>query len=201
VGVVDGTVLAWDPAPAGAPVTLDRGQVVELETREAFSVAAQDDAHPFSLSQYMSGTLVGQPGCSGAPEPCRLGDDDWVMLVPPAQFLRAYSFFVDPTYATATLVIVRQADAAGFHDVELACMGIIGGWQPVGEAGRFEYAHVELYRGGTALVPACETSQHRARSDGGFGVVVWGIDRAASYGYPAGGNLHAINQVDVGPAG
>ncbi|MEM9455268.1 MAG: IgGFc-binding protein [Myxococcota bacterium] len=201
VGVVNGTVLQWDPAPPpGAPVTLAQAQVVQFETSEVFSVRAQDDAHPFSLSQYMSGTLEGQPGCTGIPGPCPLGDDDWVVLVPPAQFLRAYAFFVDPTYATSTLVLVREAGPAGFADVELACLGAVTGWQPVGRQGRYEYAHLELFRGGTAAVAACETSQHRAHSDANFGVVVWGTDSAASYGYPAGGNLRTINQVDVGPA-
>jgi len=51
------------------------------------------------------------------------------------------------------------------------------------------------------VVPACATSQHRASSSGNFGVTVWGTDSAASYGYPAGGNLQTIDQVDVAPAG
>lgn len=202
VGVVDNTSLDWDPgAPAGAPATLDAGEIVEFETRDAFTVSSQDEAHPFSLGQYMSGTLSGQPGCTGTPGVCGLGDDEWVMLVPPAQFLRSYAFFVDPTYGTSTLVFVREAGLLGFRDVDLACLGTIGGWQPVGSDGRFEYAHVELFRGGVASVAACATSQHLAQSDGNFGVVVWGTDSAASYGYPAGGNLQTINQVDVDPAG
>jgi IgGFc binding protein len=202
VGVVDGTSLTWDPdAPPGAPTEIDAGEVFEFETRHVFSVNAQDEEHPFSLAQYMSGTLNGQPGCTGGGGPCQLGDDEWVMLVPPAQFLRSYAFFVDPTYGTSTLVFVREAGLTGFADVDLACMGTISDWQPVGDEGRFEYAHVELFRSGTASIPACATSQHLANSDGNFGVVVWGQDSAASYGYPAGGNLQTINQVNVDPAG
>ncbi|MCA9705795.1 MAG: IgGFc-binding protein [Myxococcales bacterium] len=202
VGVVDGTVLSWDAAPPpGAPAMIGEGEVFEFETREVFSVASQDEDHPFSLSQYMSGTLSGQPGCTGQAGPCQLGDDEWVVLVPPAQFLRSYAFFVDPTYGTSTLVFVREAGPTGFHDVDLACMGTITGWQPVGNAGVYEYAHVELFRSGSGAIPACETSQHLAQSDGHFGVLVWGTDSAASYGYPAGGNLQSINQVDVDPAG
>jgi len=200
VGVVDGTTLDWDPAPpVGAPIEIGAGEFVEFETRDIFSVNSQDEDHPFSLSQYMSGTLSGQPGCLAVPGNCSLGDDEWVMLVPPAQFLEAYTFFVDPTYGTSTLVFVREAGAAGFSEVDLECMGTIGDWQPVGTAGLFEVAHVELYRSGIGMVPACETSQHRAQSEGSFGVVVWGTDSAASYGYPAGGNLQTINQIDVIP--
>jgi hypothetical protein len=171
---------------------------VEFESRDPFSVASQDEDHPFSLAQYMSGSLEGQPGCIDPPAPCRLGDDDWVVLVPPAQLLRAYAFFVDPTYGTTTLVIVRAAgNALGFSPVELECMGAVEGWQPVGDDGRYEHAHVELFRGGVATVPACATSQHFAHSDGNFGVVVWGTDHGASYGYPAGGNLQTLTQVGV----
>ena len=142
-----------------------------------------------------------QAGCLQTDAPCLLGDDDWVVLVPPPQYLRAYSFFVDPTYGTSTLVVVRRAGSTGFAEVTLECMGPLGGWQPIGSGDRFEYAHLELYRGGVGTVPACETSQHRASSDEDLGIVVWGTDHAASYGYPAGGTLRSINEVDVIPAG
>jgi len=202
VGVVDGTDLTWDPvAPPGAPATLQAGDVFEFQSTIAFSVRAQDDAHPFSLSQYMSGSLNG-PGCGQNPGgTCTLGDDEWVTLVPPQQFLRYYPFFVDPTYGTSTLVMVREAGPAGFADVELACMGTVAGWQAVGVDGRYEVAHVELYRGSTASVPACATSQHLAQSEESFGIMVWGTDSFASYGYPAGGNLQTINEVDIDPEG
>ncbi|MCA9653313.1 MAG: IgGFc-binding protein [Myxococcales bacterium] len=202
VGVVDGTSLMWDPiAPPGAPATLQEGEVYEFQTRIPFTVRSQDDMHPFALTQYMSGSLNGY-GCGTNPGGvCNLGDDEWVVLVPPQQYLRYYPFFVDPTYGTSTLVVVRAQGDAGFQDVELACMGAITGWQPVGAEGRYEVAHVELFRGSTASVPACATSQHLATSDAPFGIMVWGIDSFASYGYPAGGNLQTINEVDIDPEG
>jgi hypothetical protein len=203
LGVVDGTNLQWDPVPPpGAPVVLSAGVVAEFETTLEFSVRSQDDMHPFSLSQYMSGTLQG-PGCgTNAVTNCGLGDDEWVTLVPPQQFASNYAFFVDPTYGTSTLVVTRSRNgAAAFADVELSCMGALTDWIPVGAAGEYEVAHVELYRGSTAAVPGCDTSQHSAFSDQPFGVMVWGTDSAASYGYPAGGNLQSINEVDVQPRG
>ena len=54
----------------------------------------------------------------------------------------------------------------------------------------------DLVRGNQAL-KNCATSRHVASSKGLFGLVVWGTDWAASYGYPAGGNLTSINQVVV----
>ena len=85
--------------------------------------------------------------------------------------------------------------------MELACLGAIGGWQAVGVEGKYEVAHVELYRGSTAQVPACATSQHVAQSEKAFGITVWGTDYFASYGYPAGGSLQSINEVDIDPEG
>lgn len=202
VGVVDGTNLTWDSAaPAGAPDTLDEGEVHEFESRDFFSVRSQSDDFPFSLTQYMSGTLSGQPGCGNSPAICMLGDDEWVTLVPPQQFLRYYAFFVDPTYGTSTLVLTRVRSATGFADVEIECMGTVQDWMPVGDSGDYEVAHVELFRSSMGMDSDCETSQHVATSDGDFGITVWGTDQAASYGYPAGGGLESINGVVLDPAG
>ena len=146
VGVVDNTQLDWDPEPpTGAPMALDAGDVVQFESREFFSVRSQDAERPFSLTQYMSGSL----GFAN------LGDDEWVTLVPPQQFLRRYAFFVDPTYLTSSLVITRTRGAGGFADVDLECMGTIDGWEPVGDDGIYEVAHVMLFEGGTGDDPDC----------------------------------------------
>ncbi len=203
-GAVDGTNLYWDPEPpAGAPTKLDAGDIVEFETRELFGVRSQDIDHPFSLAQYMSGGITGRPGCSpGYPDPCLLGNDEWVLPTPPQQFLRRYAFVVDPTYATTTLVVTRRSGADGtFAPVDLECMGNIDGWMPVGVDGRYEVAHVELFREFVGASTACETSQHVATSTGDFGITVWGTDWASSYGYPAGGGLKRINDVVLDPAG
>lgn len=205
VGVVDGTSLTWDPAlPFGAPSLLNPGQVVEFESSTYFSVTSQDGDHPFSMFQYMGGANdMDRPGCSPSPPvsgiPCGLGDEEWVTLLPPAQFLRRYVFFTDPTYATTNLVITRVKGPQGFSDVSIECLGTVTGFQPVGAAGALEVAHVDLYRGGVGAVPACATSRHVATSDGAFGITVWGTDYYASYAYPAGGNLGTINTVVVPP--
>jgi hypothetical protein len=52
---------------------------------------------------------------------------------------------------------------------------------------------------GTVPVASCNTSRHEATSAGAFGITVWGTDWWASYGYPAGGNMGAINKVVVPP--
>jgi hypothetical protein len=125
-----------------------------------------------------------------------LGDEDWINLVPAQQFLQRYVFFTDPTYATTNLVIVRARGTDGFEDVTVECLGVVDGWEPVGSAGKYEVSYVDLVRGNQPLKD-CATSRHVASSQGPFGVVVWGTDWAASYGYPAGGNLTSINEVVV----
>jgi hypothetical protein len=202
-GMVDGTTLSFDPPIAGAPTTLTQGQVIEFETASTFVVRSQDENHPFMLTQYMGGAIdMDRPGCGPNPPfvgiNCGLGDEEFVVLVPPAQFLQRYVFFTDPTYATTNLVITRVKGPSGFADVDIACLGTVTGWQPVG-AGDFEVAHVDLVRGALGVVPECATSKHEATSDGQFGIIVWGTDYYASYGYPAGGNVGSINDVVVPP--
>jgi hypothetical protein len=210
VGVVDGTTLSWDPSPpAGAPNTLSAGQVVEFETTSTFVVKSQDDTHPFAFTMYMPGTPMvsgntNRPGCGpvapfGGAGPCGLGDEEWVSLLTPKQFLSHYVFFTDPTYATTNLVVTRVKGMNGFEDVTIGCLGApITGWQPVGTGGKYEVAYVDLSRA-QAPVGSCSSSRQEATSKGPFGVVVWGTDWFASYGYPAGGNIGAINNVVVPP--
>jgi hypothetical protein len=200
VGAVDGTALTWDPAPPpGAPMALAAGQVAEFETTAAFAVRSQDPDHPFLFSQYMPGTSPGtRPGCvtNFMNIPCGLGDEEWVSLLSPKQFQNRYVFFTDPTYGTTNLVVVRAKADGVFADVTVECLGTVTGWQPVGAEGQYEYAHVDLERGGVP-VASCGTSRHLAESDGPFGIVVWGTDLYASYGYPAGSDIAKINEVEL----
>jgi hypothetical protein len=208
LGVVDGTVLVWDPQPpTGAPMQLNAGQVAEFQTTTTFTVRSQDDDHPFALTEYMAGNPNEKgrlDSCDprnplNVPLQCALGDEEWVNLLPPKQFRERYVFFTDPTYATTNLVITRVKGPKGFSDVKIACLGgNVGGWQPVGNEGKYEVAYVDLVRG-TVPVAQCGTTRHEATSDGAFGVVVWGTDWFTSYAFPAGGNIGAINPVDVTP--
>ncbi len=59
---------------------------------------------------------------------------------------------------------------------------------------------MELYRSGAGPA-ACLTAQHTATSTQPFGLMVWGLDDFASYGYPGGALLRELNDVDVFPAG
>ncbi len=208
MGLVDGTKLTWSPAPPpNAPTTLASGQVVELASESAFTVASQDDAHPFYLASYMTGCMT-----YGSVTDCR-GDAEFVNVVPAKQFMRSYVFFTDPTYPETNLVVVRKK---GDGDVTLDCVGVLEGWQPAGAS--WEYTRVDLVRHDFAPQGKCDNGRHEMSSKTPFGVTVWGwgsaetkgvfripqapgfYTQAVSYAYPAGMSVKPINAVVV-PAG
>jgi hypothetical protein len=191
LGAVDGTALTWSN-DIGGPATLDRGELVEITTHFPFVVSSQDPEHPFLLMAHMSGGDTN--GMMGA------GDADAVLAVPPAQFLRSYVFFTDPTYPVTNLVVVRAQKDGAFEDVTLECAGVLQGWQPVGE---HEYTRVSLGTGDFEPVGGCSAGRHAMQSEAPFGVWVWGwgtpqttaFTSYVSYGYPAGMNVQRINNV------
>ena len=206
VGAVAGTTLTYDPAVSGAPSALIEGQVVDFEAKGGFTVKSQDDKHPFFVSQLMTGCMVtggSRTGCSQAAiskfGSCCLGDEEYVIVVPPAQFLQKYVFFTDPTYPTTNLVVTREKTKAGFQDVTLDCAGApLTGWTAIDTAGQYEYTNIDLVRAG-AKNGQCDNGPHVATSSGPFGLTVWGLDSFSSYGYPAGGNVAPINTVVLPP--
>lgn len=201
VGAVDGTQLTFDPPTAGAPATLSRGQVADFIVTGAFRVQSQDDLHPFATAQIMpTANLDGgsRPGATAPGYPLNLGDEEFVVMLPPAQFLSMYVFFTDPTYPTTNLVLTRVAGPSGFADVTVDCLGTVAGWEPVGTSGKYEVTNVDLLRAAIAS-GTCANGRHTAQSTAPFGLVVWGEDSYSSYAYPAGGNAAQLTAVTVQP--
>ncbi len=192
IGAVDGTTLTWSTA-VGGPAQINRGQAVQFETGTPFTVSSQDADHPFMLFTYMTGSQAVADG---------FGDPDFVYDVPPAQYLKQYVFFTDPTYPETNLVITRARGNDGqFHDVNLDCLGPVLGWQPVDAD--LEFARVDLVTGNFQSVGACATGRREINSDAPFGLQVWGwgtpqtsaFTANVSYGYPGGMNVQPINSV------
>lgn len=197
VGAIDGTVLTWS-SNVGGPPSLAAGQSVEFITGEPFVVKSQDKDHPFMLFAYMSGSSW-KPGMDG------YGDPEFVISVPPEQYMTSYVFFADPTYPETNLVVVRAKGAKGFSDVTLDCAGTLAGWQPVGD---YEWTRVDLITGNFQSVGGCSTGRREMKSDSPFGLWVWGwgtpltggtFTQNVSYGYPGGMNVRAINTVVIPP--
>ncbi len=208
VGVVDNTALTFDPPIAGAPTSMAKGEVVDFEVVGPVRIKSQDKSHPFYMSQTMSySTVVGgtrrdgdatwaiQKQENGQRE---TGDPEWVGVLPPQQFIKQYNFMTDPTYAVTSLVVTRTNDGSGFKDVTIDCVGAVTGWQDVGSGSTYQMARIDLVRGGKG-VGACSNGARSAKSDGTFGVTVWGVDWWASYAYSVGGSAFKINDVVVTP--
>jgi IgGFc binding protein len=205
VGAVDGTVLTYDPAtPPGAPTTLRNGQIVQFLTGTPFVVKSQDAMHPFYMSAHMTGADTIDPD-----ETYGRGDPEFVNVIPPAEYLAAYTFFTDPTYSETNLVIVRQSVNGTFADVSLDCAGVLAGWQPIDSADTLEYTRADLVTGNFYAVGNCSNGRHEITSTLPFGLTVWGwgseqttafSTQYVSYAYPAGASVQPINTVVVTPA-
>ncbi|MDF2692963.1 MAG: hypothetical protein K0S65_1346, partial [Labilithrix sp.] len=199
VGAANGTKLTYDPAPPiGAPTTLESGQVVTFSTDQIVTVKSQDNAHPFYAAVYMTGSMYNAATTSAMSR--TIGDPDFVNVVASDQFLDRYIFFTDHTYANTSLTFVRKKTDKGFLPVELECAGEVTGFVPVGEAGEYEYAWVDLtksFQGQTFAKGTCGYGRQAASSDGPFAVTVWGTDLDASYGYPGGMGLRPVTEVQV----
>ena len=156
VGAATGTQLTYSPPVAGAPTTLGLAQVVDFQAVGPFVVKAQDNNHPFFVAQIMSGCDV--TSGSRAPGGC-LGDEEYVNILAPAQFLTKYVFFSDPTYPTTNLVLTRVKTGGTFKDVKLDCGGTLSGWKPLGGTGQYEYTNFDLIRGG-AKSGSCDNGPH-----------------------------------------
>ncbi len=206
VGAVDGTTLSWDPPQSGAPTSLALGEVSDFPTTAAFRVQSQDASHPFAAAQMMDTANVPSGSVAGASaQYCAtfgfgpmLGDEEFVVMLPPGQFLSKYVFFTDLSYNTTHVVVTRKKGAAGFADINIDCLGALTGFQPVGTSGEYEVTTADLVRSG-AGIGTCTNGRQAAESTAPFGITVWGLDCYASYAYPAGGNAAALTTVTVLP--
>jgi IgGFc binding protein len=199
VGTVAGTQLTYSSS-VGGPASLAAGQVVDFITDVPFVVTSQDTAHPFMLFAQMSGAEWTQLS-----DTTGYGDPDFVLSVPPQQYLDDYVFFTDVTYPETNLVVVRSPNKAGvFEDVNLDCAGVLTGWQPVGN---YQWTRIDLMRHDFVPQGNCSNGAHEMKSTGLFGLWVWGwgspettpITSYVSYGYPGGMNVAPINGVVIVP--
>lgn len=202
-GAIDGTQLTWEPAPPqGALNSVDRGKSFEVRSATPFVVKSQDDDHPFYVAAYMTG---------GGGYSLR-GDPEFVNVIPSAQYLRDYIFFTDPTYPETNLVFTRKKGENGFADVTLECLGVLTGWEPVGDGSEYELVRVDLSTGVYEGQNGCDNGLNRAFSDAPFGLTIWGwgteltgsagtpgYSEYVSYAYPAGASVQTINKVVVPP--
>ena len=152
---------------------------------------------------------IGRPWAAGR-RLSNSGDAEFVNVIPPGEYMSRYVFFTDPTYPETDLVIVRVKGPNGFEDVTLDCAGKLGGWQPLGSSGGYEYTRVDLVRHDFAPQGNCDNGRHDISSNRPFGLTVWGWGSAetgaqfkgfysqyVSYAYPGGARVAPINDVVI----
>jgi hypothetical protein len=212
VGAVNGTTLTYQPStPPGAPLSLSAGEALDFTTDQPFIVQSQDTMHPFMLFERMSGAQWTQLSDKSG-----YGDPDFVLGVPPQQYLSNYVFFTDLTYPETNLVVIRAPDPynnGAFDDVSLDCLSApLTGWQSIGQ---YQWTRVDLETGFNS-VNGCANGPHHMQSKAPFGLWVWGWSNPTtmcpdpatgkpapcvnvSYGYPGGMNVAPINPVIIPP--
>ncbi|OJY24732.1 MAG: hypothetical protein BGO98_19070 [Myxococcales bacterium 68-20] len=190
-GAVDGTVLTYEPSPPeGAPLSVNAGESIPFTSRKPFVVRSQDSEHPIGVYAFMTGPIDGLGE----------GDPEFTSVVPTEQYLGRYIFFIDPTYSTSHLVVIRsREEGKDFQPVVLDCAGTLDGWQALGTSGKHEYTRVRLTKDFVPQVVGagkCEAGRHVLESPGPVAVTVWGTDKWASYAYPGGSAIRPLNNVD-----
>ena len=125
-----------------------------------------------------------------------LGDPEFVNVAPTRTWHDAYTFFTQPGFPEASLVVVRSSASGGFHDVTLDCAGKLGGWTAIDSSSLYEYTRIDLSTGNFAGQNGCDNGVHTATSIGPFTVTAWGWGNtqtntiAVSYALPSGDVIH-----------
>jgi hypothetical protein len=159
----DGTTITIDPPIDGmSSLTLDRGEVQQLHTPDAFELSATD---PIMVAQFMIG---GQNSSAG--------DGDPAFLLPPAvqQFRDSYVFLVPDQYAMNFVTLIAPTGV----DVQLDGTTIpASSFTALGGQSIWSYKIVDSLAGGV----------HTANAGGqNFGIVVHGMDEYISYAFSGG---------------
>ena len=173
----DNTTVNFDPPTAlGAQIVMNKGQLVEFSEQVDFSIDADD---PILVAGYML-------GCSATNVPSCPGDPYMTLMIPSEQFQNEYVFLVDSSYEQDFAKLVRPTGA----QINVACLGVVpeNRWTPIGNSG-YDWASINMNPGEAN----CKVGTNEATSNSPFGIIVVGQAAAASYGYPGGLALKAIN--------
>lgn len=179
VGNADGTTLEYPGgAPPNAPVTLDAGQVVDLDVvSEDFEVAG---SQAFAVATFqLGGSIVD----ADKPPHERRGDPSQSAPVALEQFRKKYVFLAPDDYDVGYVDIVRKAGTAITLD-----------GSPVSAAGKSLSSGYELLR---LPLGAGQQGAHVLDAQSPVGVQVVGYGKFTSYQYPAGLDLAPITPPPV----
>jgi hypothetical protein len=168
-GNVDGTTLTYTNPPAGAPSTINAGQVVDLgQVSKDFEVKGSAAFGVFS--GMLGGTLVDPVNGDGDPSQS--------FAVAVEQYRTAYIFLAPSDYD------ISFVDIVGPTGVNVQVDGApVSGFTAIGSSG-YGVARFKLGPG--------QQGAHNLTSDKPVGIQVMGYGQYTSYQYPGGSDLTAI---------
>jgi hypothetical protein len=171
----DGTKLTYAPKqPAGAPDTIDAGEVVELPAAVNFDFRITGD-HEFAVGSFMLGGAQLDPG---TPAPGQKGDPSMSLSTAIEQYRKKYIFLAPDDYDVSYVDIVHPEGAS----VTLDGFGVPPG-NAIGTTG-FSVARVKLGKGAAGA--------HEIVATKPVGIQVMGYGSYTSYQYPGGLDLKSI---------
>lgn len=201
--------LTYQPsAPEGAPEELHEGESVEFSTTEDFVVVATGPVlvTSYFVSSYITAPEINpttgagvrmcfsNPECEGLPYAAicmmgilggscvPIGDPSMTVIPPVEQFRDDYIFLAPLDYAYDAITVIGPMGSS----VSLDGAPITEPFVRIGQIGDVDYGVVRvLVTDGT----------HRLTTTGGaeVGLIVYGMDKDVSYGYPGGLDLEEIN--------
>lgn len=197
-GNVDGTTLTYPAGkPAGAPDTLNAGDVVQIPAPPTGTPAPQcvslpdhcavtepfvvEGDQPFAVASFMLGGVVQEGNGYDS-----LGDPSFMMLVAPDQFRKAYTFLA-PNDFVQNFADILVPDGA---QVKLDGAAVSATPTAIGMSG-WSILRAPLSNDGSGI-HSVTTDDER-----GVGVSVAGFGYATSYYYPGGLNLKLISKPPV----
>ncbi len=174
-GNVDGTTLSYNPSVAGAPTTLNAGEVVELTTTtKDFEVTS---SQPFAVGMVQQGASIVDP-THGAP--VQKGDPAFSFATAVEQYRKSYVFLAPDDYDVNFVDVVAQTGT----QLVLDGQSVTASSQAIGTSG-FDVWRVKLTAGQNG-------GAHRLTANAPMGIQVIGYGAYTSYQYPGGLDLRAI---------
>ena len=183
IAAEDDTVVETSPTQAQLPV-LDRGEFIEFETREDFTIEA---TKPVMVGQFLAAedapnpNFVGvTPGEDGQPGDAGIGDPAFILLVPIEQYRDSYVLFIPEAYEQDYVNVIAP------HKTDVLLNGNViddSEFDPV--SADYRVARIRLADG-----------KHTLTSEEPFGAIAYGFDDYVSYGYPGGLDLRDLGLVN-----
>ena len=173
----DNTVVTTTPNIfSEESLTLNAGQWYDYLGTASFTIEA---TAPILVGQFMTGQFDPLNPETGAQDPrwAGIGDPAFIIGVPIEQYRTDYRFLVPAKYKEDYITIVAPKDASAQLDGEAVADNL---FHTFGD-GTYKYAYIMV-----------EDGVHTITATKPIGLFSYGIDRAVSYGYPAGLDLREL---------